>query len=123
MKRVVFHLKEHAVKPSPFPHLCTALALLAACAVSPAVAQTTGEHDHDHAAAAPAKPAAAVPAKPQHQGAGNSKMDMQAMCDMHKEMMSAPSASERQAMAERKMKGMSPADKKKHMKMMDEHCK
>lgn len=48
--------------------------------------------------------------------------DMQAMCDMHRQIMSAKTPAERQAMMDDHMKTMSP-EMRKHMQMMQEQCK
>jgi hypothetical protein len=125
-------LKEPAMKKSSLVFALAASALIATFSLTPAIAADDAQHDHEHGAASTAVPAdKAKPEKPQtSQGkpASTSEdkmgmMDMDAMCDMHKEMMSSKSKSERQAMMNEKMKGMSAADKKKQMKMMDEHCK
>lgn len=49
-------------------------------------------------------------------------MDMQAMCQMHREKMANKSAQEKQAMMEKHMGNMSPEMMAKHMRMMDEKC-
>jgi hypothetical protein len=54
-----------------------------------------------------------------HQG----MMDMKAMCDMHRKMMSKGSTADREAMAGKEMKGMPAEQKQQHMKMMDEQCR
>ena len=51
-----------------------------------------------------------------------SSMDMTAMCDMHKEMMSGKTPEQRQAMMAKHMKAMS-ADMQQHMRMMMQQCK
>ncbi|MES2757079.1 MAG: hypothetical protein V4693_06865 [Pseudomonadota bacterium] len=48
--------------------------------------------------------------------------DMQAMCEMHKKMMSAKTPAERQALMDERMKSMSPEMMEKHKAMM-EHCR
>jgi hypothetical protein len=48
--------------------------------------------------------------------------DLQAMCDMHKKMMSGKTPNEQMAIMDDRMKSMSPEMKKKHMAMM-EKCK
>lgn len=50
-------------------------------------------------------------------------MDKQAMCDMHKKMMSAKTPEERRSMMDDRMKTMSPEMMQKHMQMMQEQCK
>ncbi len=69
--------------------------------------------------AATADPMRSPPAAGAH-----GQMDMQAMCDMHRQMMSRPLA-ERQAMMQEHMKSMSmSADAMhKHMKEMQERCR
>jgi hypothetical protein len=50
-------------------------------------------------------------------------MDMKAMCDMHKQMMSSQMSAQHQAMMAEHMKSM-PQDKMtEHMKMMEATCK
>lgn len=80
------------------------VAALAGCAA------TAGHPRSPHIAAAPA--------------GGPGQMDMEAMCDMHRQMMSKPMA-ERQAMMQEHMKSMSmSADAmQKHMQDMQERCK
>lgn len=51
-----------------------------------------------------------------------SSMDMTAMCDMHKEMMSGKTPEQRQAMMAKHMKAMSP-EMQQHMQMMMQQCK
>lgn len=103
--------------------------LLAGVGMARAVAQEA-EHDHQHQAAPAASPDKAAkpatgksPAKPDKAAPAANMMDMQAMCDMHRQMMSKGSAADREAMAAREMHGMSAEQKRQHMKMMDEQCK
>ena len=49
-----------------------------------------------------------------------SMKDMQAMCDMHKKMMSAKTPSERQAMMEDHMKR---PEMREHLRAIEQHCK
>ena len=49
--------------------------------------------------------------------------DMKAMCDNHKNMMSAKTSAEREAMMDQRMKSMSPEMRQQHMAMMDAKCK
>ena len=56
-----------------------------------------------------------------HASAPHAMMDMQAMCDMHKKMMSGKTPAERQAMMNEHMKSMAP-EMRQHMQMMHEHC-
>jgi hypothetical protein len=56
-----------------------------------------------------------------HASAPHAMMDMQAMCDMHKKMMSAKTPAERQAMMNEHMKSMTP-EMRQHMQMMHEQC-
>lgn len=116
-------MKNHAVA------LSLATALLASYGMSPAIAQEA-EHDHQHQATAtgsPEKKAKKAPsksaAKPHKVAAGKDMMDMKAMCDMHRQMMSSGSQADREAMADKEFKGMSVEQKHEHMKMMDEQCK
>jgi len=104
-------------------------ALLASVGIERAIAQEA-EHDHQHQAASSrspdknAKPATTTSAAKPHQAApGGKMMDTQAMCDMHRQMMSSGSPADREAMIDKEMKGMSPEQKQQHMKMMDEKCK
>lgn len=104
-------------------------ALLASFGMSRAVAQDA-EHDHQHQATSTgssdkkAKSVAGKSAgKPEEAANHGGMMDMKAMCDMHREMMSKGSSSEREAMVDKEMKGMSAEQKQQHMKMMDEQCK
>lgn len=103
-------------------------ALLASFGMGRAVAQD--EHDHQHQSASTgssAKTAKSAPGKsseqPQETATHEGGMDMKAMCDMHRQMMSKGSPADRKAMADKKMKGMSEEQKQQHMKMMDEQCK
>jgi len=57
-----------------------------------------------------------------HASAPHAMMDMQAMCDMHKQMMSGKSPAERQAMMDDHMKSMAP-EMRQHMRMMHEQCR
>jgi hypothetical protein len=56
-----------------------------------------------------------------HASAPHAMMDMQAMCDMHKQMMSGKTPTERQAMMNEHMKSMTP-EMRQHMRMMHEQC-
>lgn len=103
------------------------LVLAAILAITPAsAAQQQAQHDHEHGAASAS---AAAPEKPAVSGAEKSasaaegKMDMKAMCDMHKDMMSSKSKRGHEAKPDDKTKRMSAAEREKQMKMMDEHCK
>lgn len=51
-----------------------------------------------------------------------SGIDMAAMCDMHKEMMSGKPPEQRQAMMAKHMKSMSP-EMQQRMQMMMQQCK
>jgi len=53
-----------------------------------------------------------------HHGA----QDMQAMCDMHKQMMGGKTEAERRAIIDEHMKRMSP-EMRQHMQAMQEQCK
>jgi len=93
-----------------------------------AVAQD--EHDHQHqsdstgSSTKTAKPATDKSSGQSREAATHEGgMDMKAMCDMHRQMMSKGSPADRKAMADKKMKGMSEEQKQQHMKMMDEQCK
>jgi hypothetical protein len=106
-----------------------ATALLASLGMGRAIAQEA-EHDHQHQAAGTgtseqkAKSAAGKSAAKRHKAApGDDKMDMKAMCDMHRQMMSSGSPADREAMADKEMEGMSVEQRRQHMKMMDEKCK
>lgn len=48
--------------------------------------------------------------------------DMQAMCDMHKQMMAGKSAAEQRAIMDEHMKRMSPS-MRQHMQSVQEHCR
>lgn len=105
-----------------------ASALLTGFGTGHAIAQD--EHDHQHQAAStgsPEKTAKTTTDKSSGQSQKAStpdgKMDMEAMCDMHRQMMSKGSPADREAMAETEMKGMTAEQKQQHMKMMDELCK
>jgi hypothetical protein len=104
-------------------------ALLASLGFGRAIAQVA-EHDHEHKGTASqatekqAKSATGKPAgKPHKAAGGEGMMDMKAMCDMHRQMMSSGSPADREAMAAKETKGMSAEQKQQHMKMMDEKCK
>jgi hypothetical protein len=106
-----------------------AAALLAIFGMGPAIAQEA-EHDHQHQATTAGTPekkakiaTSKSAAKPHKAAAGEGMMDMKAMCDMHRQMMSSGSQADREAMADKEFKGMSAEQKHEHMKMMDEQCK
>lgn len=105
-----------------------ATTLLASFGIGRAIAQD--EHDHQHQSAATgsttksAKPATGKSSTQSREDATHKGgMDMKAMCDMHRQMMSKASPADREAMANRAMKGMTTEQKQQHMKMMDEQCK
>lgn len=80
-------------------------ALLAGCAAGPqdAVGHHHGgamDHGHGH----------------------GSMMDMNAMCDMHRQMMGGKTPQERQALIDEHMKSM-PPEMREHVRLMDEQCK
>ena len=58
-------------------------------------------------------------------GPGAGSMDMQAMCNRHRQMMGTSTPAERQAMMQEGMKGMgmSPQDMQKRMQEMDQRCR
>lgn len=94
---------------SRFSAIVAAL-VLAACAAPHGPGQRA--HHPDSAAAPGASGAMAM----------MGTQDMQAMCEMHKKMMSAKTPAERQAMMDERMKSMSPEMMEKHKAMM-EHCR
>lgn len=49
--------------------------------------------------------------------------DLQSMCDAYRQMMSAKTPEERQAMMDERMKNVPPEMRQKHMAMMEEKCK
>jgi hypothetical protein len=105
-----------------------ATALLATFGMGHAIAQD--EHDHQHPSASAdssqktSKPATdKASGQPRETSTHEGTMDMKAMCDMHRQMMSKGSPADREAMADKEMKGMSAEQKQQHMKMMDEQCK
>jgi hypothetical protein len=53
---------------------------------------------------------------------GMGTMDMQAMCEKHKKMMSGKPAAEQQAMMQEHMKSMTP-EMRQRMQVMHENCK
>jgi hypothetical protein len=66
-------------------------------------------------------------AAPPHRGGahahdGMGAMDMQAMCDRHKQMMGGKTSAEQQAMMQEHMKGMTP-EMHQRMQSMHQHCK
>jgi hypothetical protein len=108
-------------------------ALMANFIATPAMSADNAAHNHQDGTAT-TTPGHADKTKPETPNAPRNKtaaashdktgmMDMDAMCDMHKEMMASGSKSERQMMMDERMKGMTAAEKKKHIKMMNEHCK
>lgn len=108
--------------------LVATTAVLASFGMGTAIAQD--EHDHQHQAASTAsseksaKPAKGKSAgKTQKAASHSGMMDMKAMCEMHRQMMSKGSPADREAMADKEMKGMSAEQKQQRMKMMDEQCK
>jgi hypothetical protein len=96
-----------------------------AAALSLSVYAQTAEHDHNHPEGVPAQQSGpAKPAPKVAEGASTGgMMDMKSMCDMHKQMMGAKSDDERQAMMDKRMKGMSSELREKQMQMMNEQCK
>ncbi len=70
----------------------------------------------------------AAPSTDVHQGRGGMQgqqgmmMDMQAMCDMHKQQMAGKSPQERQAMMDERMRSMSP-EMRTRMQAMMEQCR
>lgn len=56
------------------------------------------------------------------QGQQGMMMDMQAMCDMHKQQMAGKSPKERQAMMDEHMRSMSP-EMRNRMQSMMEQCR
>lgn len=58
-------------------------------------------------------------------GPGAGSMDMQAMCNRHRQMMGSSTPAERQAMMQEGMKGMgmSAQDMQKRMQEMDQRCR
>lgn len=104
------------------------VALVAACA-TPGKTGTSDEVDHK--AHHPGTSESTVPSStPQAGPASNAgqmgmmgSMDIKSMCDMHKNMMSARTPSEREAMMDQRMKSMSPEMRQKHLSMMEEKCK
>ena len=105
-----------------------ATALLASSGMGHAIAQDEHDHQHQSASTAPSEKAEKSTthrsAAKRHKAAnGEAMMDMKAMCDMHRQMMSKGSSADREAMAAKEMKGMSAEQKQQHMKMMDETCK
>jgi len=49
-------------------------------------------------------------------------MDKDAMCAMYRNMQTAPTEQDRQAIMERNMQGMSPEMRQRHMEMMRQQC-
>ncbi|PWF47790.1 hypothetical protein [Massilia glaciei] len=109
--------------------------LVAAMATGGCAAWQERRHAQHHAGAEDAQPAAMAPGATGSSGAtgasgssgggmgmGRGMMEMKAMCDMHKNMMSAKTPEERQAMMDERFKSMSPEMRKKHMEMM-QACK
>lgn len=98
-------------------------AIVAAMAMTACATSQDAAHSGHHPETSSAQPAAMMP-----QSASGDQMammdmkDMQAMCDMHKKMMSGKTPNEKMAMMDERMKSMSPEMKKKHMAMM-EKCK
>ena len=56
-----------------------------------------------------------------HASTPHAMMDMQAMCDMHKKMMSGKTPAQAQAMMDEHMKSMSP-EMRQRMQMMHAQC-
>lgn len=100
--------------------------LLAACTTTPSRGTAGGTIDHKahhfNTSASPS-PSQHSPATAGNQRSMMGSMDMQAMCDMHKDMMNSKSLAERQAMMEQRMKSMSPEMRRQHMEMMEVKCK
>lgn len=105
------------------------IALLAGCASQGGPNPKSGnEHSAHHpgttgAVSSPAKPSPQSNAIPGAQGGMMGMMDMTSMCDMHRNMMSAKSPAERDAMMDQNMKSMSPETRRQHMEMMQSKCK
>lgn len=56
-------------------------------------------------------------------GGAMGMMDKESTCSMYKNMMSARTPAERQAMMDERMKGMSPEMQQRHLEMMQQQCK
>lgn len=109
------------VMPRLVPFLL-ALAITACASPGKGPASEADHKAHHPEQNSPVKPSSAArPVAPQKGMAGSS--DMKSMCEMHKNMMSAKSPAEREAMMEQKMKSMSPEMRRQHMEMMSEMCK
>lgn len=116
------------MRKNAFVFFLVATALLADFSMESAIAQD--QHDHQHqsnptGSSEKAAQSTTSNSSPQSQEASPHEggMDMKAMCDMHRQMMSKGSPADRKAMADKEMKGMSAEQKQQHMKMMDETCK
>lgn len=96
-------------------------AIVAAMAMAGCATSQDPEHRRHHRATPAAQPAGMM--SPGASGGQMGMMDMNAMCDMHKKMMSAKTPKERKLMMDERMKSMSPEMMEKHMAMMEEQCK
>lgn len=115
------------MKKSRFVFSLAAAVLSTSLWPGPALAQDTG-HDHEHDKASTTSPErkskpATTPAAESRTATSTDMMDMKAMCDMHRNMMSASSPADRKAMMDKAMKGMSKEQKRQRMQMMEEKCK
>lgn len=107
---------------SNFPSAGMRALTLAVAALSGCATGNDAQHKQHHPAAASSPPPVATgsgPAPADEQ----MKMNMTAMCDMHRKMMSTKAPGERMAMMGEHMQGMSPEMMQKHMDMMQEQCK
>jgi hypothetical protein len=116
-------------------HPIHALAALAAVAALAGCA-SAGDHDRHHmdeSASATAATGGTMSAGTTGSAAGcgmmtdcaaaqGQTMDKDAMCAMYRDMQNAPNDQARQAMMDRRMQGMSPEMRQRHMDMMRQQC-
>lgn len=95
-------------------------AIVAVMAMGGCATTKEAEHSQHHPDTSTAQPEGMM--SPGASGEQKAMMDMKAMCDMHKKMMSAKTPEEQKAMMDERMKSMSPEMSKKHKAMMEE-CK
>jgi hypothetical protein len=95
-------------------------AIVAAMAIAGCATTREAEHSQHHPDATTAPTAGMM--SPGASGGQMAMMDMKAMCDMHKKMMSGKTPEEQKAMMDERRKSMSPEMMKKQMAMMQE-CK
>jgi hypothetical protein len=113
-------LNQESLMKSKFRFAAGFAAIVAAMAISGCSTTKEPEHNQHHPGTTTAPTAGMM--SPGAAGDQMAMMDMKAMCEMHRKMMSTKTPEEQKAMMDERMKSMSPEMMKKHMAMMQE-CK